>query len=351
MIEVGILKNFDSGTYKAGVQLAGSLTTYFDDISVAKNIPLSSLVVGNYVILAIPGGNPKDACVIAAWPQGSPGGAEVHGNEYHDPDFEEEGVASSLVETHRTTETHTQPQPPAEHGNEKHDPDFATKADLDSHAYRHESNGADEINLDGLQGAPYDVLPLYKRCMDEWWKTMDGWTQDLAGSGSDSNQLMCLEMQTGTTPDSRVSRYTGPCRGGPHINGQRAIISLWLANPPTDWQFRFYVVHEDESAAPLIDTEEHGGFKIIDGDIYASVANGTDETVQDTGIDFAQGNTKSLEIRGTGSSVEFYVNRELKATIDTNLPQNFGYRIVLELKNSASANKKVRITFCRNLDS
>ena len=74
MIEVGILKNFDSGTYKAGVQLAGSLTTYFDDINVAKNIPSSALVIGNYVILAIPGGNPKDACVIATWPGGSPGG-------------------------------------------------------------------------------------------------------------------------------------------------------------------------------------------------------------------------------------------------------------------------------------
>jgi len=74
MLEVGILKNFDSGTYKAGVQLAGSLTTYFDNISVAKNIPLSALVIGNYVILAIPGGNPRDACVIATWPQGSPGG-------------------------------------------------------------------------------------------------------------------------------------------------------------------------------------------------------------------------------------------------------------------------------------
>ncbi len=74
MIEVAILKNFNSSTYKAGVQLAGSLTTYFDDINVAKNIPSSALVIGNYVILAIPGGNPRDACVIATWPQGSPGG-------------------------------------------------------------------------------------------------------------------------------------------------------------------------------------------------------------------------------------------------------------------------------------
>jgi hypothetical protein len=83
MIEIGILKNFDSGTYKAGVQLAGSLTTYFDNVSVAKNIPSSALVIGNYVILAIPGGNPKDACIIAAWPQGSPGGG---GSKIQDAD-------------------------------------------------------------------------------------------------------------------------------------------------------------------------------------------------------------------------------------------------------------------------
>jgi hypothetical protein len=88
MIEVGILKNFNSGTYKAGVQLAGSLTTYFDNINVARNIPSAAMVVGNYVIVAIPGGNPKDACVIATWPGGTPGGGmEVHGNEYHDPDY------------------------------------------------------------------------------------------------------------------------------------------------------------------------------------------------------------------------------------------------------------------------
>ena len=72
MIEVGILKNFDSGTYKAGVQLAGSLTTYFDGVSVAKNIPSSAMVIGNYVILAVPGDNPRDACVIATWPSGGP---------------------------------------------------------------------------------------------------------------------------------------------------------------------------------------------------------------------------------------------------------------------------------------
>jgi hypothetical protein len=74
MIEIGILKNFNSGTYRAGVRLAGSLTAYFDDVSVARNIPAAAMVAGNYVIVAVPGDNPGDACVIATWPQGSSGG-------------------------------------------------------------------------------------------------------------------------------------------------------------------------------------------------------------------------------------------------------------------------------------
>jgi hypothetical protein len=67
MLEVGILKNFNSDTYKAAVQLAGSLTTYFDNISVARNIAASQMIVGRYVLVAIPEGNPKDACVIAVF--------------------------------------------------------------------------------------------------------------------------------------------------------------------------------------------------------------------------------------------------------------------------------------------
>jgi len=74
MIEVGILKNFDSVTYKAAVQLVGSPTTYFDDVSVARNIPAAAMIIGNHVILAVPGGNPKHAVVIATWPGGSAGG-------------------------------------------------------------------------------------------------------------------------------------------------------------------------------------------------------------------------------------------------------------------------------------
>ena len=67
MIEVGVLKTWDSANYKAGVQLARSLTTYFDDINVARNIPSAEMTAGRHVIVAIPGGNPSDAVVIAVF--------------------------------------------------------------------------------------------------------------------------------------------------------------------------------------------------------------------------------------------------------------------------------------------
>jgi hypothetical protein len=75
------------------------------------------------------------------WLGGGGGGMEVHGNEYHDPDFEQQGVAASLVETHRTAATHTQPQPPQ------------------AHKTSHQDGGADEISVAGLSGELADPQP------------------------------------------------------------------------------------------------------------------------------------------------------------------------------------------------
>ena len=67
MISVGVLKTWDNATYTAGVQIAGSITTYLDDINVARNIDNADMVIGRQVILAILEGNPRDAVVIAVY--------------------------------------------------------------------------------------------------------------------------------------------------------------------------------------------------------------------------------------------------------------------------------------------
>lgn len=48
----------------------------------------------------------------------------VHDNAFHNPNYEETGVAATQIETHRTGATHVGDQPPADHGNAKHTPDF-----------------------------------------------------------------------------------------------------------------------------------------------------------------------------------------------------------------------------------
>jgi len=67
VISVAVLKTWDNATYKAGVQLVGSLTTYFDDVNVARNIADADMVIGRQVIVAIPEDNPRDAVVVAVY--------------------------------------------------------------------------------------------------------------------------------------------------------------------------------------------------------------------------------------------------------------------------------------------
>jgi hypothetical protein len=67
MIEKGILKKYDSINHRASVQLAGSLTTYFDNVRVARNITEDEMVLGRHVFIAIPDNNPGNAAIIAVF--------------------------------------------------------------------------------------------------------------------------------------------------------------------------------------------------------------------------------------------------------------------------------------------
>ena len=113
----------------------------------------------------------------SAWVSLQGGGVEVHGNDYHDPDFEEEGVAATQIETHRTTAVHTLDQPPDVHDNTKHDPDFATEAALATH----------EAATTGVHGAAAGVdilIAAVARSNFMMIPTAAGWTEVLTGAGN-----------------------------------------------------------------------------------------------------------------------------------------------------------------------
>jgi len=68
MIKKGILKSFNSDTYLATVQIAGSLSVWLENIPTSRAIPAAEMVSGRSVaVLFNDIDNPTDCVVIAVW--------------------------------------------------------------------------------------------------------------------------------------------------------------------------------------------------------------------------------------------------------------------------------------------
>ena len=64
----GVLRAFDSGTYKASVEIAGSIAVWLTGVPVARNIAAADLVTGrNVAVLFFDPANPNDAVLAAVW--------------------------------------------------------------------------------------------------------------------------------------------------------------------------------------------------------------------------------------------------------------------------------------------
>jgi hypothetical protein len=67
-IHQGILRVWNSGTYTADVQLAGSLWLHLRAVPVARNIASAEMVAGRKVAVALfDPTNPDDAVLFAVW--------------------------------------------------------------------------------------------------------------------------------------------------------------------------------------------------------------------------------------------------------------------------------------------
>ncbi|MGE0058920.1 MAG: hypothetical protein AB7P33_11220 [Dehalococcoidia bacterium] len=64
----GILRDFDSGSYTATVEIDGSIATYLGGVPVARNIASGDLVSGRSVaVWFFDVANPESAVVLAVW--------------------------------------------------------------------------------------------------------------------------------------------------------------------------------------------------------------------------------------------------------------------------------------------
>jgi hypothetical protein len=63
-----ILRAFDSGTYRATVEVAGSISVWLSGVAVARNLASGDLVTGrNVALLFFDASNPDDAVLFAVW--------------------------------------------------------------------------------------------------------------------------------------------------------------------------------------------------------------------------------------------------------------------------------------------
>jgi len=67
-IQQALLNSFDSASYTATVQIAGSHKAYLEGIAVARNIPAAEMVPGRKVaVLRFDEHNPREAVVAAVY--------------------------------------------------------------------------------------------------------------------------------------------------------------------------------------------------------------------------------------------------------------------------------------------
>jgi hypothetical protein len=63
-----VLRSFNSGDYKATIQVSGSYKAYLEDVAVARNLPAAEMALGRKVaVIFFDEHNPKEAVVVAVY--------------------------------------------------------------------------------------------------------------------------------------------------------------------------------------------------------------------------------------------------------------------------------------------
>jgi hypothetical protein len=98
------------------------------------------------------------------------------------------------------------------------------------------------------------------------------------------------------------------------------------------------------ASVPPSETVDHLGWKIIGQRIWASNADGSSQTIFDTGVDIVSGESLTqLNIKfSVGGNIEFYINGNLKVIHETNLPVLDPY-LHLHIKTLEDVAKEVYI--------
>jgi hypothetical protein len=263
---------------------------------------------------------------------GSGGGMQVHGNEYHDPDFATEAALSS----HAAAATGV-------HGVGA---GYIAKSTVDGldvaiHGPRHKWLGADAVNIKDS----FMVLnPFYYKS----WQDIMGFTASHTGTGSFTLGFHLGLLTTGATSGSRGCIYETngiPVYTSTPVYSPRWSLSINQSLAPTSKVAWFGLLETPTAPAA---TQKHIAFKIAGVDVYASCGNGTNGNLEDTGVDIGQYTTLDLYFKmvydAVTPKIEYYINGVLKKTFTTYLPTSWETaKATVYVSNSAAEESAFKI--------
>ncbi len=170
----------------------------------------------------------------------------------------------------------------------------------------------------------------------------DGLTET-PGAGTITRGLVITTMVSDGNLCSLISSNPGS-----HQNFECLITAKLLAITAQDI---FLGVGDQYNPADTILTDHHAAFIIENGTLYASVADGTTQTLSSviTGITLTNYNKYKI-IHTAGTDTKFYINDVLKATLTTNLPSSTSSVIAMSINGSAKTIYIINnYTFLRNI--
>ena len=177
--------------------------------------------------------------------------------------------------------------------------------------------GADPTEIDVPS---FDIFDKFREFVS--WNSIDGLTSGGDSGYSCTPGVAGLRLATAAVTDYDAWAYNywfwyGLCEAGKLLTVEFQIIELMSLINQNIW-LRLAEYADD----PPSEICDHFGWKIIGADLYASNANGTTQTITDTGVNIPQyGQRTRLKIVwNPGVDLKFYVDDVLKVTHTTNLP-------------------------------
>lgn len=210
-----------------------------------------------------------------------------------------------------------------------------------AHAASHVWLGSDELNLKNFYIA--GMLDDYYFS----WRNLDGFTDSDSGSGASIVAGTQMELPTGAVNNSEAFQYANAamfCAQDTVVYNQR--VGFWI-----NWRTASIAAHTGWFGlfgtpwAGLTDVQTHFAWKILNGSLYASCANGGVQTITDTGLDFQQYRILQLFMEYGDGFIRYWAKQDagawtLKATHSANIPVDVGLYLTFYLKTTEAVAKE-----------